>query len=122
MCVRLLGTRLLLAAAVTLGALQGTADAQSTYGGVVGVLTDPTKAVVARRDRHPDGGADQRGAHRHPGPRGSYEFLNLVQGRYQVDGRDERASARRPSAVRGGGARDRAHRPRAEAAALRPKR
>jgi carboxypeptidase family protein len=60
------------------------AAAQSTYGAVVGVLTDPTKAVLPGATvtlkevqtnvlRTTTSGAD-----------GNYEFLNLTQGRYQV--------------------------------------
>ena len=58
--------------------------AQSTYGAVVGVLTDSSKAVLpgATVTLH----EVQTGVVRTTtsGPDGNYEFLNLTQGRYEV--------------------------------------
>jgi len=80
------------------------ARAQSTYGAVVGVLTDSTKAVVpgapvtlkevqTNVTRTTTSGSD-----------GHYEFLNLTQGRYQVaveaSGFNKRASEPFPVAAR----------------------
>ena len=80
------------------------ARAQSTYGAVVGVLTDSTKAVVpgapvtlkevqTNVTRTTTSGTD-----------GHYEFLNLTQGRYQVaveaSGFNKRASEPFPVAAR----------------------
>jgi len=73
---------LLVGAVLSSGA--GTVLAQSTYGAVVGVLTDPSKAIVPGATitlkevqtnvlRTTTSGSD-----------GNYEFLNLTQGRYQV--------------------------------------
>ena len=74
----------LLAVVCACAALARPAAAQSTYGAVVGVVTDSTKAVmpgatVTLREvqtnvaRTTTAGSD-----------GNYEFLNLTQGRYQV--------------------------------------
>ena len=68
--------------------------AQSTYGAVVGVVTDSSKAVM------PGATVTLREVQTNvvrtttTGARGNYEFLNLAQGRYQVEVEMTRASAR----------------------------
>jgi Carboxypeptidase regulatory-like domain/TonB dependent receptor len=84
MRVRRLGSRLLLAASLLFVVLAGTARAQSTYGGVVGVLTDPSKAVVPGVTVTLTEVQTSVVRSTTTGARGSFEFLNLVQGRYAV--------------------------------------
>lgn len=74
-----------LAGIVAVMVLPGAAHAQSTYGGVVGVLTDPTKAVVPGVTVTLTEVQTSVVRTTTTGARGSYEFLNLVQGRYRVD-------------------------------------
>jgi Carboxypeptidase regulatory-like domain/TonB dependent receptor len=78
-------TRLVLAASAALVTLPGTAVAQSTYGGVVGVLTDATKAVVPGVTVVLTEVQTKVARTTTTGGRGSYEFLNLVPGRYTVE-------------------------------------
>ena len=59
--------------------------AQSTYGGVVGVLTDATKAVVPGATVTLTEVQTNVVRATTPGTRRAYEFLNLVQGRYKVE-------------------------------------
>jgi len=60
------------------------AGAQSTYGAVVGVLTDSTKAVVPGAPVTLKEVQTNVTRATTSAPDGSYEFLNLTQGRYQV--------------------------------------
>jgi hypothetical protein len=60
------------------------ARAQSTYGAVVGVLTDSTKAVVPGAPVTLKEVQTNVTRTTSSAPDGSYEFLNLTQGRYQV--------------------------------------
>ena len=98
------------------------AAAQSTYGAVVGVLTDASKAVLPGATvtlkevqtnvlRTTTSGSD-----------GNYEFLNLTQGRYQVCGGDERLRQALDGAVPRRRAPDRPHRRRAAGGRPWPKR
>ncbi|PYQ07451.1 MAG: hypothetical protein DMF82_03790 [Acidobacteria bacterium] len=71
-------------AGAALGLWAPAAHAQSTYGAVVGVLTDSTKAVVpgalvTLKEVQTNVTRTTTSA-----PNGGYEFLNLTQGRYQV--------------------------------------
>src|SRR5436309_11619072 len=71
-------------AGAALGLWAPAAHAQSTYGAVVGVLTDSTKAVV------PGAAVTLKEVQTNvtrsttAGPQGTYEFLNLTQGQYEV--------------------------------------
>jgi hypothetical protein len=107
-CISLRGTWVIVSLAALTGAVlvvrPGPAAAQSTYGAVVGVLTDSTKAVVpgapvtltevqTNVKRSTTSSQD-----------GHFEFLNLTQGRYQVEveasGFNKRASEPFPVAAR----------------------
>jgi hypothetical protein len=78
--------------------------AQSTYGAVVGVLTDSTKAVVPGAPVTLKEVQTNVTRTTTTAPDGSYEFLNLTQGRYQVQveatGFNKRATEPFPVAAR----------------------
>src|SRR5437870_1188243 len=104
--LRSTGTGVSLAAltglALTVGA--PAARAQSTYGAVVGVLTDSTKAVVPGAPVTLTEVQTNVKRTTASGPDGHFEFLNLTQGRYQVaveaSGFNKRASEPFPVAAR----------------------
>ena len=77
--------RFLLATSMAMVAHQGTALAQSTYGAVVGVLTDASKAVVPGATVTLTEVQTNVTRTTTTGGRGTYEFLNLVQGRYRIE-------------------------------------
>lgn len=76
--------RVLLATAMALAASHRIATAQSTYGALVGVLTDASKAVLPGATVTLTEVQTNFARTTTSGPRGTYEFLNLTQGRYQV--------------------------------------
>jgi hypothetical protein len=78
-------TRLLLATSMVMAMFPGRAAAQSTYGAVVGVLTDASDAVVPGVTVTLTEVQTNVVRTTITGGRGNYEFLNLVQGRYRIE-------------------------------------
>jgi hypothetical protein len=107
-CISLRGTWVVVSLAVLTSAAlvvrPGPAAAQSTYGAVVGILTDTTKAVVPGAPVTLTEVQTNVKRTMTSGPDGHFEFLNLTQGRYQVtveaSGFSKRASEPFPVAAR----------------------
>ncbi len=78
------GAALVVLTSAALLSLVHPVRAQSTYGAVVGVLTDSTKAVVPGATVTLKEVQTNVTRSTTAGPQGTYEFLNLTQGQYEV--------------------------------------